>query len=115
MRSSCQTREHDTQPCDHCWLQAKAMSVTYLLNNDKFTSKDAMEWEKDVFIDTLTHFNSLSAGDDGAYKYLSGFYNDSIWPLPSKDKLLPVFFYNRWTVFDSIRLCSCQRDQFQTN
>lgn len=66
------------------------MSVTYLLNNDKFTSKDAMKWELDVFLDTLTHFNSLSAGDDEAYKYLAGFYDDKIWPLPTKDKLLPV-------------------------
>ena len=33
-----------TIPCDHCWIQAKALMSTYLLNNDDFTSKSAEYW-----------------------------------------------------------------------
>lgn len=31
-------------PCDHCWVQAKALMATYLLNNDDYTSRSAKEW-----------------------------------------------------------------------
>lgn len=39
---TCDTAKDNTSsiiiPCDHCWIQAKTLSATYLLNNDKFTS-----------------------------------------------------------------------------
>ena len=52
-----------TIPCDHCWIQAKALMATYLLNNDQFTQNSAMEWEKSVLIDSIHKFNA----DNGSF------------------------------------------------
>ncbi len=52
-----------TIPCDHCWIQAKALMATYLLNNDEFTEKSSLEWEKSVLIDSIHKFNA----DNGSF------------------------------------------------
>ncbi|EGR30695.1 niemann pick type c1, putative [Ichthyophthirius multifiliis] len=56
--SYCESYEHDDLPCSHCWLQAQALIVTYLFNNDKFTQDIANDWEKQVFADTVFAFRN---------------------------------------------------------
>ena len=50
-------------PCEHCWIKAKAMMATYLLNNDEFTRESAEIWERDVLIDAIHKYNQ----DDGSF------------------------------------------------
>lgn len=50
-------------PCDHCWIEAKALMATYLLNNDEYTGESAAAWERDVLIDSIHKFNA----DDGSF------------------------------------------------
>jgi hypothetical protein len=50
-------------PCDHCWIQSKALMATYLLNNDEYTRESAQEWEKKVIIDAIHRYNA----DNGSF------------------------------------------------
>jgi Niemann-Pick C1 protein len=43
--------------CNLCRKTARALSVTFLLNNDFYTNKIAEIWERDVFIDEVKKFN----------------------------------------------------------
>lgn len=56
--SSCETYANDNLPCEHCWIKAQALIVTYLLNKDSFTSGIAETWEKDIFEDTIFAFRN---------------------------------------------------------
>lgn len=52
---SCAT-SHKTDeiiPCTPCWIEAKALTMTYLLNNDEYTRENAENWEKYVLEDTI--------------------------------------------------------------
>ena len=46
--TTCQTNHMSnyTIPCGPCWIEAKTLSVTYLLNNDDYTRENAQGWEK---------------------------------------------------------------------
>lgn len=43
--------------CNLCRKTARALSVTFLLNNDFYTNKIAEIWERDVFIEEVKKFN----------------------------------------------------------
>ncbi|KAM3130411.1 hypothetical protein pb186bvf_017510 [Paramecium bursaria] len=75
---SCEQRRNDTQPCDHCYIQAKTLSVNYLLNNDKFTQIDAQVWEKEVFIDTVQALNNRD------YQKLYKYYQSDLMTAPTE-------------------------------
>ncbi|CAD8070438.1 unnamed protein product [Paramecium primaurelia] len=78
---NCEQRVNDTQPCDHCYIQAKTMAVTYLLMNDEFTKKDAEQWEKEVWMDTLDALNKRD------YAKLYKYYDKSLMPAPREQLL----------------------------
>ena len=42
-----------------CVPKAKALMVTYLLNNDLFTFDAASQWEKEVYLDTINKYQSI--------------------------------------------------------
>lgn len=50
-------------PCDHCWIQAKVLMATYLLNNNDYTRESAELWERDVLMDSIHKYNS----DNGSF------------------------------------------------
>jgi Niemann-Pick C1 protein len=47
-----------TIPCQHCWLQAESLALTYLLDNNPLTSGQAQAWEKQVLQDTISKYNA---------------------------------------------------------
>lgn len=49
---------NETIPCKPCWIEAKALMLTYLLNNDDYTKENAENWEKDVLEDILLKYNA---------------------------------------------------------
>lgn len=74
------------------------MSVTYLLNNDKFTKEDAELWERDVWMDTLEAYNNRD------YEKLYYYYDSDLMDKPSEfdlDKYKVVFMAER-SVSDEI-------------
>ena len=46
------------QPCAPCYPNAQALVVTFLLNNNDFTNTVAMQWEQEVFEQTINNFNN---------------------------------------------------------
>lgn len=54
----CQKVDNDEIPCDHCWVTAKALIATFLLNNDPFTLNKAIDWENKIFEDTIERYNA---------------------------------------------------------
>lgn len=86
-----------TIPCDHCWLQAKALMATYLLNNDPFTLESAQAWEQQVLIDAIHKFNA----DNGSFieEYRKHFAVDELGNvLASGGKLLNLNDYSPQTL-----------------
>ena len=47
----------DSVPCAPCILDASALSVTYLLNNNEYSNPTAAEWELHSFIRNIKTFN----------------------------------------------------------
>lgn len=45
-------------PCSPCIYNAKALLITFLLNNNDFTNKDSETWEKEVFEKNINDFNN---------------------------------------------------------
>lgn len=43
--------------CTLCRKTAKALMITFLLNNNFYTNKIAEQWEKEIFIDEINKFN----------------------------------------------------------
>ncbi len=47
----------DSVPCAPCILDASALSVTFLLNNNDYSNPTAAEWEMQSFIRNIKTFN----------------------------------------------------------
>lgn len=99
MNSSCEERIPDDQPCDHCYISAKALSITYLLNNGDFTNKDALKWELNVFMETMRRFNSRD------YKWLREHYNQT-YPSPTDEVMdrFQVVYLSERSVSDELEV-----------
>jgi len=49
--------------CSECRVDASGLQVTFLLNNNDYSTTTAMEWEKNVFIRNIKSFNKAMGQD----------------------------------------------------
>jgi Niemann-Pick C1 protein len=64
--------------CAECRVKASGMTTTFLLYNNDYSTKTAMEWEKNVFIRNIKSFNK-AMGDEYHTQMMEGVkYNEEL-------------------------------------
>ena len=58
---TCETEKKNE--CSECLVDASGLQVTFLLYNNDYSTSNAEEWEKQVFIRNIKSFNKVMGQD----------------------------------------------------